>query len=137
MTFGVVSVRFKHPTMDLTFLSSVLEMPCFRSWTVGDLRQTPRGDLLTGVYKESYWVSRLEYPINNEVGGFKEQLMLAIDRLAKVQKTLRDLKASSGTIEIYLQLPGSINNGDTIDLPLLKKLVELEIDLSIEVFPGM
>jgi hypothetical protein len=137
MTSGVVSVRFTHPTMDLTFLSSVLDMPCFRSWTFGALRQTPRGDSLTGAYKESYWVSRLEYPINEEVSGFKVQLVLAINRLMREQKTLRDLKASGGIIEIYLQLPGSVNNGDTIESALLKKMVELGIDLSTEVFPRL
>jgi hypothetical protein len=37
----------------------------------------------------------------------------------------------------FLQLPGSINNGDEIEAIHLKRMGELGIDFSIEVFPDM
>ena len=69
--------------------------------------------------------------------GFTKHLMGAIDRLLAEEETLHAFRLSGGKIEIYLQLPGSVNNGDTIDSILLKTMGELGIDLLIEVFPGM
>jgi hypothetical protein len=134
MVTGIVSVRFRHPTMDLTFLASLLDMSCFRSWIAGSPRQAPSGEALPGTYPESYWVARLEFPSED---GFGKQLLLAIDRLVKAKETLHDFKVSGGKIEIYLQLPGEINNGATIDSALLKTMGELGVDLLIEVFVGV
>ncbi len=134
MFMGIVSVRFRHPTMDLTFLSSLLDLSCFRSWIAGSPRQTPIGEPLAGTYPASYWVSRLEFPSE---AGFRKQFVLAINRLVKAKETLHDLRASGGKIEIYLQLSGAVNNGDTIDSALLKTLGELGVDLLIEVFVGV
>jgi len=121
--------------MDLTFLSTLLNLSCLRKWIAGTPRQTPTGEPLSGTYPVSYWVSRgFEFSCES---GFGKQLALAINHLAKVNESLSDFKVSGGTIEIYLQLPGSKNNGDTIDSTLLKKMVDLGVDLLIEVFPGM
>lgn len=97
--------------MDLTFLSSLLDLSCFRSWIVGSPLQTTTGEPLSGVYTESYWASRLEFPGE---GGFGKQLFVAIERLVNAEKIVSDLRESGGKIEIYLQLSGAINNGDTI-----------------------
>lgn len=132
MSSGFVLVRFWHPTRDLAFLSSLLSMPCFRSWTAGSSRETPLGDQLNGTYSDSYWTSQLEFPGE---AGFREKLVLAIDRLMRVKKNIHEFKSSGGKIEIYLQLTGSINNGDTIESALIKTMGELGVDLLIEVFP--
>lgn len=131
---GDVSIRFQHPNKELDFFSSLLGFPCFRSWTAGSPRQTPTGEPLAGTYNESYWVSRLDFVSQD---GFAEQLAVVMDRLVTARKHLQAFRLSGGKIEIYLQLPGSVNNGDTIDSMLLKTMGELGIDLLIEVFPGM
>jgi len=131
MTIGNLSIRFRHPTKDLDFFSACLELPCFRSWNVGSNRRTPTGETLEGRNSDSYWVSRVEYPIQT---GFKKQLEYIIGLLAKQKDTLSEHKASGGKIEVYLQLSGAINNGDEIDSALLKTMGELGVDLLIEVF---
>ena len=133
MASGFVLIRFWHPKRDLTFLSSLLSMQCFRSWTAGSSRETPLGDKLDGTYSESYWVSQLEFP--GEL-GFREKLVFAIDRLRRVKKDIHEFNSSGGRIEIYLQLSGAINNGDTIENELMKTMGELGVDLLIEVFPN-
>ena len=133
MTSGQILLRFKHPTRDLAFLASVLSMPCSISWVAGSPRQTPRGDSLPGIRSDSYWTSKLKYPCEN---GFQEQLIYIIDRLARAKIDFHEFKVSGGRIEIYFQLPGSKNNGDTIESICLKTLGEMGVDLLIEVFPG-
>jgi len=127
---GSVLVRFKHPTKDLSFLSSLLSMECTVIWKAGSPKRPP----LKGTYPISYWVSRLEFSGEE---GFEENLFFAIDRLKKVRETVLDLKSSGGIIEIYLQLPGAINNGGTIETEVLKDMCDLNIDLLVEVFPNI
>ena len=131
MTTGYISLRFRHPTRELDYLSSLLGLTCFRSWTVGTARQTPTGKILPGTNAESYWVSLSEYPVE---AGFSNELKATITRLVQVKDHIRDIKKSGGKVEIYLQLSGSITNGDSIDSTLLKKMGELEVDLLLEVF---
>ena len=83
MLMGRVLIRFRHPRMDLNFLSSVLDLPCSRSWIAGSPKQTPTGEHLSGTYAESYWYSLLEFP-NDPT--FREKLVLVIDRLVKARR---------------------------------------------------
>ena len=130
---GHILIRLWHPTKDLAYASSLFEMPCLTSWTAGSPRQTPSGQLLSGNNSQSYWCSeQLEF---SGESGFEKELAHTIERLASVENHLHDFRASGGKIEIYLQLPGSINNGDTIASEHLKTLGKIGIDLSIEVFP--
>lgn len=134
MFMGSVLVRFRHPTKDLTFLSSLLDLPCSRSWVAGTPRQTPIGEPLSGVYADSYWYSRLDFPSED---GFGKQLVFAMDILVNAKERLYELKKSGGKIEIYLQLSGAVNNGDAIDSAVLNTMGELGVDLLIEVFVGV
>lgn len=131
---GNLSIRFWHPTKDLSFLSSLLGLSCVRSWVAGTQRQTPRGNLLPGLYRESYWYSDLVFNVEERFNG---QFSHAIDILVKANETIREIKDSGGVIELYLQLPGSVNIGDTIDSTLLCRLGEMGVNLSVEVFPDM
>jgi hypothetical protein len=132
MANGSVSVRFHHPTKDLSFLTSLLPMESFRNWKAGSRRETMNGEPLKGKYPNSYWAARLKFSGEE---GFKNNLIFAIDNLKKIREIIIDMKSSGGKIEIYLQLPGSINNGGTIETEVLKTMCDLNIDLLIEVFP--
>ena len=134
MIKGNVLIRFRHPSKDLTYISSLLDLPCSRSWIAGAPRMTPTGEPLSGTNPDSYWSTELKFPSES---GFGEQLRFAINRLKDNEKDLHDFKESGGKVEIYLQLPGSINNGDTIESVDIKKIVGIGVDLLIEVFPDM
>lgn len=132
MNNGSVSLRFWHPTLDLSFLSLLLELPSHRSWKSGSCRQTPKGSPLAGVNKNSYWVSRLEFSDND---GFKKQFVLVVDHLVKVEQEILKFIKSDGKIEIYFQLSGKMNHGGTIDNKYISIMGRLGIDLLVEVFP--
>lgn len=127
-----ISIRFSHPTRDLSFLTSLLDLTCFRNWTVGTPKQTITGRPLPGYFKESYWTSLTEFSAKS---GFSTLIKDTSTLLKKHQGLIRELKSSGGTVEIYLTLPGSFNNGDTIEATDLKAIGSLGVNLSIEVFP--
>lgn len=130
---GYIIVRVWHPTNDLEVFSSLLSMPKMRSWQAGSQRQTPTGRVLPGTNKESYWCSEQLRFSSDE--GFKEEMASTVRSLIAAGQEFRDLKATGGKIELYLQLPGSVNNGGTFESSVLKTLGELGVDLLVEVFP--
>jgi hypothetical protein len=132
MAKGIMLLRCWHPVKDLSFLTPLLGMPCLRSWAAGSPRKTPRGRSLSGVNDKSYWSSQVEFPAEK---GFKETLVALINKLSDIENNLHDFRISGGKIEFYLQLPGSINNGDTIESEQLEALGKMGVDLLIEVFP--
>lgn len=132
MTIGLILLRFWHPAKDLSFFTSLLDMPCLRSWVAGSPRETPLGRSLPGVNDKSYWSSQIEYSAES---GFNEKLVSVISQLSEIGNELQDFRASGGKVEVYLQLPGSINNGDTIESEHLKILGAMGVNLLIEVFP--
>lgn len=131
-TKGSVSLRFWHPTKDLTFLSPLLGLASHRNWLAGTNRKTPKGSPLPGLHKESYWVTRLEFFAKE---GFFDKFELAINHFIKVEQELSSLIESGGKAELYLQLPGNLNNGGTIESKYCLILGELGVNLLIEVFP--
>ena len=134
MYTGSILIRFRHPSRDLTFLSSLLGLSCSRNWKSGSPRQTPTGSPLSGTYPESYWVAQLDFPSEE---GFGKKLLFVLDLLIKAKETLNEIRESGGKIEIYLQLSGAVNNGDTIKSTFLNAMGELGIDLLVEVFIGV
>jgi len=131
---GTLSIRFRHPSKDLSFLSEELGLNCNRCWKAGSPRQTPKGDPLPGTYKDSYWYSRIEISRSDNLGI---QTLRAIEILERSKATAIDIKSTGGAIEIYLQLPGAENNGGEIKSENLKRLSDLGVDLLIEVFPDI
>ena len=131
---GNISVRVWHPSQELEFLSDLLLLECFRSWVAGAPRTTPKGKPLSGINAESYWVGDAEFP---DAWGWKEKLLFLLDVLTNEGKELSKLTASGGRIEFYMHLPGRVNHGDTLEPPLLQRMGEMGIELTIEVFPHM
>ncbi len=91
---------------------------------------TPQQAPSQGIHDTSYWVCRLEFEPRT---GFLGELRRAVDLLSRCEAELRDLAATGGRIELYVQLTGWINNGDSIGPPLLRAMADLGVTLSIEV----
>lgn len=133
MTNGMILLRFWHLAKDLSYLETLLNMACLRSWVAGTPRETPSGRSLPGTNEKSYWSSQIEY---HPETGFRDALISVVDKLSEIDDDLHDFRVTGGKIEIYIQMPGSINNGDTIESEYLKRLGMLGVDLLIEVFPN-
>lgn len=129
-----VILRIRHPSIDPCEITMKLAMKPHRFWKVGDRRATPAGRALKGHYPDSLWSHHEKYK------GRSKNFFKRVDRLAKQLKLhtafLHDISASGGQSEIYIQLPGSINIGDSLHPNTLRLLADLDILLSVEVFPG-
>jgi hypothetical protein len=50
----LVSLRFRHDFLDLSGYTKLFVFPVARVWRKGEQRTTPKGDLLEGIYEDSY-----------------------------------------------------------------------------------
>lgn len=132
MEFAGVSIRFRHPTRSLAFLSDVLGLETGRTWLAGAPKQTPIGTPLKGVYENSHWYSRIEFEPR---GPFRSSLERAVGILVEAEATVRELQATGGTVELYVTLAGWVNNSGVISADLMRTMADLGIELDIEVFP--
>lgn len=133
MSKSYLCLRFCHPHMDLDFLTKLLGLSCYRSWVAGTPRMTPTGNPLSGLNKESYWVS------GDDVADdlrFSKDVTRLVSIVSSNIDSLEEFKETGGKIEIYLFLPGKTNVGDSIDASVLLLMGNLGIDLLIEVMPG-
>jgi hypothetical protein len=125
--------RIRHPTIDPGVITTTLAMEPHRSWKVGESRTAPNGRALDGHRDDSFWSYREDY--TNAAKAFFKEVDILVSRLKPHAAFLHELSAAGGKCEIYIQLPGSMNFGDSLHQSTLRSLADLGILLSLEVFP--
>jgi hypothetical protein len=120
-----VSFRLRHSSLDLQPIATAIGLPVARIWTAGQPRQTPRGDRLEGVYKESYCAFRV---CTNEetIAAAVAAVDAALSAAATSQVALR---GNAIRKSLYCTM---IDSGETIDVGTLRRLVEWDIYLDLE-----
>jgi hypothetical protein len=128
-----VTFRIRHPSIDPSALTRRFAMKPSRSWKVGKLRRLSNGRVLKTRNRDSLWSYSERYE------GTSRDFFKRVERLAKRlrrhQRFLQEISASSGRCEMYVQLAGEKNIGASLHPDALRLLAELNILLSIEVFP--
>lgn len=119
-----VSLRLKHPVLDLAGLAAELKLHPTRIWTAGTSRTTPAGDPLVGIEQESYCALRIITPPGTIVAA------IGVLRQALAQSsTLRaDFFVPDLSKSLYCTLD---SEGEILDLNALNSLVELGVRLEI------
>jgi Domain of unknown function (DUF4279) len=128
-----VRLMVKHPSIDPNLITDRLGLTPHRTWLAGTSRTTPVGRPLSGLYKESYW------GYSHRVEGnryFSSDILKMIGRLEAASEFVLGLVEGGGSVEMIINLPGSVNIGDTIPWSCLERLAALKIGLGFEVFPN-
>jgi hypothetical protein len=128
-----VIFRVRHPSVDPSALTRRFAMKPSRSWKVGKLRRLPNGRVLKTRNTDSLWSYSERYEGKSK--KFFKRAERLVNRLKPHKTFLHEISASGGRCEIYVQLPGARNSGDTVQPATLRLLADLNIRLSIEVFP--
>src|SRR5579863_3128151 len=124
--------RIRHPSIDPDELTKRLRMKPHRSWKVGELRILPNGRVLKTRNRDSFWSCSEDY--EGTVRTFFGKVDRLANRLKRHKAFLHQISAESGKCEIYIQLHGDKNIGDTLPPKTLALLADLNIFLSVEVF---
>lgn len=119
--------------MDPEEICSELGLRPERKWKVGSQRTTPKGDVLKGVYEETYCCFKLQHPKNQGLADFLIKVSAQFEVHSEFFKRIR---STGGTIEFFIGWYSDKNSGEVFDWELLAKLAEFRINLSMDFYGG-
>lgn len=129
-TFSV-SLRIWHPTTAAETLTKMLDLKSSVVNSVGSARATPRGNLLGGVYKDTYCSFRM---IEKAPGSFTDALATLFVQLKTNEQNFSKILTEGGRSEIYVGVFAESSTGFTVSMDHMRTLADLSLDLSVEVY---
>jgi hypothetical protein len=120
--------------MDPDDISRALGVKPKVKWKAGDRRSTPTGQLLEGTNEHTYWCSEA---IRGTGWELSERLTSQVVALYTHEDFLRRFSATGGTVEYSVGCFGDRENiGITLEADLLKRLGNLDVELSLDIYCG-
>ena len=129
------SLRVWHPSLDPRLITAALALQPEHSHRRGDRRRTPKGRLLPGYERQSFWRFRvvahatMAEEFVRAVDGF-------LDRIAPAGKFLHDVRAGGGEVNLFVGWFFDVSSALPLDHPWLGKLGSLAIDLDLDIYGG-
>ncbi len=129
-----VSLRVRHPTMNLQVLTERLGLEPAHTWTAGDPRRSQNGTPLGGQHRDSYWSASLPSlpggtPVAEPLELFLSQQLL---QLGRRHELLAGLQAGGGEISLLIELAPVANASITLGSGTLRKLAQLGIEVEFQ-----
>lgn len=125
-------LRLRHPYMDPNVISEALGRIPRRQWRLGELKRGPEGKELGRTYDHTYWASE---PSRGEDSALIDVLKSDLDDLGKKTLFLEEFCSTGGSIEYYISwFTSDRSGGETISHTLLRRLADLYISLSLDVY---
>jgi hypothetical protein len=133
----VLSLRLRHPSLDLAVASERLGFVAKRQWQVGAPRATPTGASLDGAYTESYWCTDLFQgdKLDSRVRALDEALGSVRAQLQPHREFLKGLRDTGGTAEFFAGIYASGNFGIELPAALMGDLALLGLSVAIDAYP--
>ena len=128
-----VSFRVRHPSMDPDLICSTLGLEAKSKWKAGSERKTPKGKPLLGKYEFSFCTFSLKHPKDIHIADF---LKFYNKKLNKQKYFLNSVRVSGGSLEYFIGWYTNENCGEVFDVELLKNLVDLGIEISLDIYPA-
>ena len=127
----VVSLRLKHPTLELGSLCKTMGMKPNILWSAGEPRRTPKGLYLGGVRDNSYANCRIN-PVNkSSPDKLIEHALLSMTSNKVIYREFID---SGGTSEFYVAIFSEEGMAFLINTQLVDMLAELRCAVGFELF---
>ena len=131
-----VSLRVRHPTLDLSVLTDTLRLEPAHSWRAGEPRRSQSGEPLGGQHRDSYWSAPLPAqmtgPNTMPLEAFFSQQVL---QLSRHRDFLSNLQSDGGEISLLIELQPVPNASLTFSSATARKLADLNIEVEFQ-FPG-
>jgi hypothetical protein len=132
-----LAVRIWHPSLNPEEITRELSIAPHRTFLAGDRRKTPKGQLLDGAYRESYWsadpFSKGEYSSTDDLA--EDALAEVLQVLAPHKSFLQRLRSEGA--RLHLQVSSFSGRNYAFELPpeLLAKCADLGLSFVHDVYP--
>ena len=134
-----VSLRIWHPRIDPALLTKGFRVTPSNSWKVDDKRRTPRGELLKGTNRSSYWTARLitrRYATTRRK-SLDASLASIARKLQRHRQLFLRIQRGGGKAELFIGLfaEDKFNFFGSLDVRTLSDLGKLRLSLGLDVYP--
>jgi hypothetical protein len=126
-----VSLRIKHPDLDLSDVCRDLGLTPKHIWKAGDQRRTPKGTILPGNRDSSYCSVPFDDSGEKYLSG---KINYVLNALIPHRSILETVSLSGGDISVSIGWFSSGDSGDTVDSMTLKKMADLRISVELYIY---
>ena len=101
-----IALCIRHPTIDPASITQSLGIEPQHTWKAGEVRRGPAGEVVEGVYHQSYWTGRLmeEPQVSSEQATVESLLLNTLTQLRRSHDFLLGLSADGGNAELIVSL---------------------------------
>jgi hypothetical protein len=128
-----VSLRVRHPTLDLNVLTDTLRLEPAHCWTAGEPRRSQTGAPLGGNHRDSYWSAplpaQMDGPNSMPLELFFSQQVL---QLGRHRDFLSKLQSDGGEVSLLVEISPVANASLTFASGTARKLAELNIEVEFQ-----
>ena len=126
-----ISLRFWHPTADLSRWTQLVGITPNRQWTAGESRTSPSGTPLGGERPDSYWSGTVEI---GEL-DIEDSLLEVVASLEKYRDAFESHSASGGSAELFIgYFLEAVNGGFALKPELLGRCASLGLALDLDIY---
>ena len=126
------SLRFHGVNFDPEEITKGIQLIPEHSWKTGDKIKTPKGTILSGIRKSSYWFHRFT---RSEDLSVEDSLTSILTFLLPKKDFLRAARSSGIDIELFIGIFCSRNIGFTLNYEHARLLSDLMIDAGFDIYP--
>ena len=128
-----VSLRVRHPTLDLSVLTDKLRLEPAHSWTAGEPRRSQAGAPLGGNHRDSYWSAPLPAQMDGHNSMplelfFSQQVL----QLGRHRDFLSKLQSGGGEVSLLVEIAPVANASLTFSSATARKLADLNIEVEFQ-----
>ena len=127
-----LSLRAVHPKMCVADIETALSMQAWVGNTAGEQRKTPKGNLLEGLYKNSYCSFELSKgastDLNDQIGKWNAKFF-------PKKSFFQGFAASGGKFDYFLGLFLKTDSGFELSTEEMHAMQELRINLVFDIYP--
>lgn len=126
-----VSLRIWHPSVLSDEMTKALGLSPSLSNDVGATRKTPTGQILDGIYPQTYWLYKFGFPKENEI---EDCLAKALAMLSPKRDFLNRVCSTGGRCELFIGMFLERNAGIELDRDLIRQVADAGLALGFDVF---
>lgn len=126
-----LTLRIYHPRYRPEEIAEKIGMIPAVANGVGDIRATPSGTPLNGIYKETYCAFKIQ---RKTAGYFVETLRQVACQLSPKSNIFEDFNRTGGRCEIYVGVFVKGSSGFTLSAKDLTLLVRTGLEISVEYY---
>jgi Domain of unknown function (DUF4279) len=132
-----ITLCIRHPNIEPARITAALGIDPQATWKEGDPRIGLEGELLQGIYRETYWSGRLMHApqLSAEWSTVERVLLQILAQLRRSFEFLRDLRSEGAASELHVSIFSRQEFRLDFSPETLELLGRLGLALALEVHP--